>query len=111
MPKVYKVAGQSIPAANTDTLLYTSPALTSFIQSTLTVCNQDVAGVIAAFRIAVVPSAETLAAKHYLVFDQLIDFRATKQFTLGFTLAAGDKVYVRSSTAGTSFSLFGCEAS
>lgn len=109
MSQAYKIAGQSAPAANTDTLLYTVPASREFIESTLTVCNRDSAGGIAAFRIAVVPSAESLATKHYLAYDILIDSRGTEKFTIGFTLATGDKVYVRSSTANLSFSLFGCE--
>ena len=111
MPKVYKISGQAAPAADTDTVLYTVPALTSFVQSTLSICNRDKTGLIAEFRVAVVPSGESLSNKHYLRYDELIDFRASKTMTLGFTLATGDKVYVRASSPNLSFSLFGAELS
>lgn len=111
MPKQYKVAGQAAPSANTDTLLYAVPGNTSFVQSTLSICNRNVSGTIAAFRIAVVPSGEILSDKHYLVYDDLVDSRGNRFLTLGLSLAAGDSIYVRSSTPELSFSLFGVELS
>ena len=36
----YKVLGQSIPSATTATTLYTVPAATQAVVSTITVCNQ-----------------------------------------------------------------------
>ena len=67
MPTVYKVLGQSNPAATTATTLYTVPASTSAILSTVTVCNQ--AATSASFRIAVRPGGATLAAQHYVAYD------------------------------------------
>lgn len=40
MISTYKVLGQSAPAATTAVDLYTVPALTSTIVSTITVCNR-----------------------------------------------------------------------
>jgi len=107
----YKIAGQSAPAIDTDTTIYTVPAATQFVGSTISVCNRDAAGSPVAFRVAVVPSAETLATKHYLIYDELIDVRSSRRFTLGITLATGDKVIVRTDTANLSFTLFGSEIS
>ena len=41
MATTYKVLGQSNPAATTATTLYTVPAATSAIASTITICNQS----------------------------------------------------------------------
>ena len=109
MAKAYKIAGQLAPAADTNSILYTVPANGSFVESTLSVCNRNKTGTIAAFRIAVVPSGGTLSDAHYLVYDDLLDSRKSRFLTLGLSLGAGDQVYVRSSTSELSFSLFGVE--
>lgn len=111
MPNTYKTMGQAAPGANADTELYVVPALTQFVESSMTVCNRNTAGVAATFRVAVVPAGQSLSTKHYLVYDQMVDARSNATLTLGFTMAAGDKVYVRASSADLSFSLFGCEIS
>lgn len=111
MGKVYKVAGQALPAAATDTLLYTVPASTNFVESTLSICNQDISGSAIRYRVAVVPNGQTLAAKHYIAFDKLVDIADSKFLTLGLSMGPGDMIYVRSSSATTSFSLFGVELS
>jgi len=67
MPITYKVLGQINPTAHTANTVYTVPALTSTVLSTVTVCNQSSTG--ATFRLAVRPSGETLAAKHYINYD------------------------------------------
>jgi hypothetical protein len=75
----------------------------------LAIVNRNTTGVIASFRVAVVPAGETLANKHYIEFESLLQAREGKRLTMGLTLAAGDTVVVRSSTADLSFSLFGSE--
>ncbi len=107
MAKGYKIAGQSAPAANAHTTIYTVPAGKAFVSSSLTVCNRDAAA--GTYRVAVVPAAESLAAKHYIVYDKPIDVKDFAQFVLGLTLAEGDKVIVRASSANVSFNLFGSE--
>ena len=111
MGKVYKVAGQALPAAATDTLLYTVPGSTTFVESTLSICNQDISTSAIRYRVAVVPNGQTLSGKHYLVFDKLVDIADSKFLTLGLSLGPGDMIYVRSTSATTSFSLFGVELS
>jgi hypothetical protein len=107
MGATYKVLGQSNPAAATDTTLYTAPAATSAVVSTLTICNQ--VGAPATFRVAVRPSGAVLSAVHYLAFDSVLNQNDTIALTLGITLATTDVVTVRASTATVSFSLFGSE--
>ena len=109
MPSAYKVLGQSNPSATTATTLYTVPASTSAVASTLSVCNQGASS--ATFRVAVRPAGATLAATHYLVFDSSLTANDSAFLTLGITLATTDVVTVQASSASLSFSLFGSEIS
>jgi len=107
MPTVYKVLGQSNPAANTATTLYTVPSGNSVVVSTLTVCNQ--LGTAANFRVAIRPAGETLSSKHYLNFDTQVPGFDQLALTIGITLATTDVVTVYANTANVSFNLFGTE--
>jgi hypothetical protein len=107
MATVYKVLGQSAPSATTNTNLYTVPANTSAVISTLVVANR--AASTATYRIAIRPGGATIANQHYIAFDVLVAASDSVTFTLGITLAATDIVTVYASTANTSFSLFGSE--
>lgn len=107
MAVVYKVLGQVNPAADTLTTLYTVPASTSTVVSTIAVCNQ--AATAATFSIAVRPAGETIALKHYLNFNTPLPANDTITLTLGITLAATDIVTVKVSTTTASFSAFGSE--
>jgi len=109
MPTAYKVLGQSAPSATTDTTLYTVPASTSAVVSTISVCNRDTGS--GTFRIAIRPAGASIANQHYVVYDAALAANATATFTLGVTLATTDVVTVRASTANFSFSAFGSEIS
>lgn len=109
MPTIYKVLGQSAPSATTDTTLYTVPAATDAVVSTIVVANRDSAS--ATFRIAVRPAGATLANQHYIAYDCSVGANDSTALTLGITLDATDVVTVRASTANLSFSAFGSEIS
>ena len=109
MPTAYKVLGQSNPAATTATTLYTVPAATETIVSTLTICNQ--ASTAATYRIAVRPDGTSLAAQHYVAFDVSLPGNATDTLTLGITINASDVITIYASTATMSFAAFGSELS
>ena len=109
MPTTYKVLGQSNPAATTATTLYTVPAATSTIVSTITVCNQ--AATAGTYRVAVRIAGASLAAAQYIAYDVSLPGNATDTLTLGVTLAATDVVTVYASSANFSFSAFGSELS
>ena len=106
MATTYKVLGQSLPLATATTTLYTVPAATSTVCSTLAICNQ---GVSTTYRVAVSPAGATLEAKHYVVYESVLNQYDTVFLTLGITLAATDIVRIYSGTATVSFSLFGSE--
>lgn len=107
MTIAYKILGQSNPSANTPTTLYTVPANTSVVASTLNVCNQTPAA--ATFRIAVRPAGEALAAKHYIAYDTVIPALDIISLTIGMALATTDVVTVYASNSSMSFNLFGSE--
>lgn len=108
MPNIYKILGQSNPAATTETTLYT--AVGQAVISTVSVCNQ--AATPATFRIAVRPAADgSTAAKHWIVYGATVDAADSTMLSLGITLATGDKVQIYSSTTTMSFSAFGSEIS
>lgn len=109
MAIVYKVLGQSNPAATTATTLYTVPASTSTVVSTINVCNQSASN--DTFRIAIRPAGETLAAKHYIAYGTSIPANDSISLTIGITLATTDVVTIYAGTANLSFNLFGSEIS
>ena len=109
MPTTYKVLGQSIPAATTATTLYTVPASTQTVVSSISICNQ--ASSSATFRIAVRVAAATLATSQYIAYDVTVGAADTTVLTLGLTLGATDVITIYSSTATVSFAAFGSEIS
>jgi glucose-6-phosphate dehydrogenase assembly protein OpcA len=107
MPTVYKVLGQSAPSATSDTTLYTVPAATSAVVSTIVVANRSATA--AAYRIAIRPAGATIANQHYLAYDVAVGASDSTTLTLGITLAATDVITIYGSTANLSFSVFGSE--
>ena len=107
MPITYKVLGQSAPAATTNTNLYTVPAATSAVISTIVVANR--VGTSATYRIAIRPAGATIANQHYIAYDVPVSAADSITLTLGITLAATDVITVYASTANLSFSVFGSE--
>lgn len=106
MATTYKVLGQINPSTTTNTTLYTVPALTSTVCSTISICN---IGASTTYRIAIRPSGNTLENKHYIAYEAAINQYDTVMLTLGITLAATDVVTVYASTSNVSFQIFGSE--
>ncbi len=109
MPTTYKVLGQSNPSATTPSTLYTVPATTQTIVSTITVCNQAASA--ATYRIAVRIAGAALAATQYIAYDVSLPANSSDTLTLGITLGATDVITVYASSATMSFSAFGSEIS
>jgi hypothetical protein len=103
----YKVLGQAAPSATTETDLYTVPASTQTIVSTIVVANR--AATSATYRISVSVAGAATATKDYLIYDATLAANSTTALTLGITLGATDKVRVYSSSANLSFNAFGSE--
>lgn len=109
MATTYKVLGQSAPSATTLTTLYTVPAATSSVVSTIAICNQ--AGTSATYRIAVRPAGASIAAQHYIVYGATVAASDSVLLTLGVTLATTDVISVYASSSTMSFTVFGSEIS
>ena len=108
MAEAIKVLGQAIPTAATLTALYTVPALTTTVSSSLVVCNQ---GLATTFRISVAVAGAADTPRQYLCYDVALAASETRVFTLGITLGAADVVRVQAGTSTVSFNLFGSETS
>lgn len=108
MATYYKILGQVTPAANTANTVYTVPAATNTVISTVNICNLD--NVARAFRLAAVKSGEAIANKHYLAYETAIPASDSIALTIGITLSANDSISVfANSTANIAFSVFGSE--
>jgi hypothetical protein len=105
-----KVLGQAAPADTNNANLYTVPANTSTIVSTLHIAN--VTGSAATFRVWVRIAGATAANANAIAMDVSLAANSIFAATEGITLAAGDIVTVRSSVANAlTFTLFGAEVS
>ena len=109
MANVYKVLGQEDDASAGNVTLYTVPASTETIISTIAIVNREAAE--NTFRIAIRPDGATIDNKHYLNFDTPIAANDSIYLTLGITLDAADVVAVTGSDGNVGFSIFGTEIS
>jgi glucose-6-phosphate dehydrogenase assembly protein OpcA len=107
MATTYKVLGQSNPSATTATTLYTVPAATQAVISTIVIANLTATA--ATFRIAVRPAGATLANSQYIAYDITVGASDSTALTLGVTMNTTDVLTVYASTANLTFTAFGSE--
>ena len=108
MAEASKTLAQSNPSAATLTDLYTAPADTSTIASSIFVVNRGGSGS-AKFRIAIAKAGEADSLKQYIYYDLPIDENDTFVATVGITLEATDVVRIETDIATLSFNLMGVE--
>ena len=109
MAQTIKVLAQASPAASTLTDIYTVPALTTTVVSSIVVCN--LTSTDALFRIAVAVAGAANEDKQYIYDDVTVPGNDTFVATVGLTLGAGDVVRVYDTSDRLAFSLFGTENS
>lgn len=107
MATTYKVLGQISPSATTATTLYTVPASTSTVVSTIVIANQTATA--ATYRISVRPAGAAQTTAMYLAYDVSVGANDSTALTLGVTLATTDVITVYASTTSISFNAFGSE--
>jgi glucose-6-phosphate dehydrogenase assembly protein OpcA len=107
MPSVLKVLGQSAPAATTATTLYTVPAATSTVVSSIIVANRSATAT--AFRVSIRPAGAVQADQMYIYYDVPIGGNDTFIATCGISLSTTDVVTVYNTLATLSFNLYGQE--
>lgn len=103
----YKILGQLAAGSATNETLYTVPALTESVISTVTICNRGASS--ATYRLAVRPDGTALANSHYLAYDSTIGANDTVALTIGITMNASDILATYASNANLSFNAFGAE--
>ncbi len=109
MATAYKVLGQSNPAATTLTTLYTVPASTETVVSTISVANLSASAI--TYRIAIRINGASIGNSQYLAYDTSLAANSTTAYTLGVTLDATDVISVYASDTNAVFQAFGSEIS
>lgn len=108
MPSTYKILGQAAPSSTANADLYTVPAATSLVGSTLAIVNTT--ALTATARVFIRKAGATAATLNALVYDTVFQPNSTTTLTIGLTMAATDVVTVQTGTANAlTFQLFGCE--
>ena len=107
MATTYKVLGQSALAATTNTNVYTVPASTEAVISSITVANRT--GSPVTYRVAIRPNGDVLANEHYLAYDVTVNGNDTTILTIGLTINAADVVTCYASAASLSIGVYGSE--
>ncbi len=108
MATTYKVLGQAAPADTSNANLYTVPAETATVVSTLSVAN--VTDTAATFSIFVRVGGAAASDANALAKDVPLAANSIFSATVGITLAAGDIITVQSSAGNAlTFQAFGSE--
>lgn len=112
MATTYKVLGQAMPTDTNNINLYTVPANTSLVASTLSITNVSDTSVSATCCVYVRVAGAAAAKSNALVYKTYIQANDVNPLTIGITAGAGDIITVQSSVASTlTFQLFGSENS
>ena len=98
---------QSAPAATTLTDLYTVPASTQTVVTSVIVVNRGATST--TFRISLAPLGAADATSQYLYYDLTIAANDTFVATIGVTLIATDKMRVYAGNANLTFTVVGNE--
>lgn len=108
MPTSRKVLGQNKPAAATDGTLYTVPAATDAVVSSIVIA--ETGGAATTFRVcADSGGGTTTAVGKALAWDVAIPANSIVTLTLGITLAAAATLVSRSLSGSCTFTAFGQE--
>lgn len=104
---IAKVLGQLAPEINTLSTLYTVPANSKAVVSTIKVCNREEADT--TFRISIAVAGAADDVKQYLYYDVPLEANDTYSATEGWALGAGDVIRALASSTKVSFTVFGIE--
>jgi hypothetical protein len=108
MTETYDVLGQVFPSNQSETVLYTVPATTQAISSSIVVCNITTGT--AKFRIRVKKTAAGDNDKEWIYYDVSVGPNDSYIAVIGITLNVGGSIKVRSDTGSAlAFTLFGVE--
>ena len=101
---IQKILGQSAPIAAQNTSIYTVPSSAQVLFSVVA-CNRSTADTI---RIALLASGDTIATKHYILYDYSLAVGSMIQIT-DLYMNSGDQIVVYSLNGTSSFTATGEE--
>lgn len=118
MANEYRNIAQISPSATAGTDLYTCPASTNAIVSTIVICNQNATNQTVRVSVrsgtaasgagtASLGTAGSPSTSAYVLYNTIVYANSTLTLTLGITLTAEEVVTVYASATGISFLLFG----
>jgi hypothetical protein len=110
MTTTYKRSGaQGTSSLGTYATLYTVPANTSAVISTISICNT--ASAAATYRIGFDDTEGTPGASEWLVYDSIVSANDTAFLSIGAALSSEEYIRVSSSSDTVTFQLFVSEIS
>jgi hypothetical protein len=107
MAETRKILGQVDLPTTTLTDVYTVPASTQSVVSTITFTNRS--GANRTFRCSVAIGGEADTGKQYIRYEESLPKNTSYDMTLGITLGAGDIVRAYASGTNVSINIFGVE--
>jgi len=109
MPTLYKILGQVSPTANASSNVYVVPAGYQTVVSTVSFCN---ANTIANSTVTMyaVKSGEQPSNTNIITNQAVLPLKDTLIFTIGMTLAPGDRIVANVITANIGATVFGSES-
>jgi hypothetical protein len=107
MAENYKVLGQVALPATSLTAVYTVPASTEAVISSIVVCNRDSSS--HKYRLSIAVAGASDDPKQYIAYDVNLLPESVDDFTIGATLGAADVVRAYADAAQVSVSVFGTE--
>jgi glucose-6-phosphate dehydrogenase assembly protein OpcA len=109
MASSYKTLGQLDLTSSSLTTLYTVPASTETVISTVVIANR--ASAADTFRLALRTDGDAISDKHYLAYDVPVAANDSTTLTLGITMAATDVLSVAAAGTASELSInaFGAE--
>ena len=106
MATTYKVLGQLAPASTSGDL-YTVPAVTETVVSTINVVNTGTTD--STISVAIRKNGDIIETKQYIINGLVLNAKVTLAYTSGLTLDAADVITVSSTNNDCAFSAFGSE--
>jgi|TARA_B110000977_G_scaffold30571_1_gene40196 hypothetical protein len=108
MATSYKSLGQLDLTTTALTTLYTCPASTETVISTVIIANRTATA--DSFRLAIRTDGDAISNKHYIAYDVPVAANDSTTLTLGITVKATDVISVQATTADRlSINAFGAE--
>jgi len=101
------VLGQVSPSANILTSIYTVPAITSTVVSSIIVCNTNTSST--TFRISIAIGGAIDNIQQYIYYDLPILNNDTFIATVGISLATTDQIRVQAGLTNVSFTISGVQ--